>query len=260
MNVEKIIEKVEKIINDNEKAKFGMDVVTTPVEKSLVNVANRLIKAKQLYASNECGISDYLSALRNFLIAFKTSLSIKTFDIPEQNRFGIYKNPITGKYYATYDVPAFIDHSSFVKDAFVDIETNNPIYKTRYMLKTNKYINLLTGFTHFKSLEQKLSVYGGLKTPDGFTTLISMPTGGGKSLVTQTLAYEKNGLTIVVVPTVSLAIDQERAAKQNILNSNSTEIFCYYSGRNNIAEIFNAIEKKTARLLFISPEALLENI
>lgn len=259
MNVEKIIEKVEKIINDNEKAKFGMDVVTTPVEKGLVNVANRLIKAKQLYARNECGTSDYLSALRNFLIAFKTPLSIKTFDISEQNRFGIYKNPITGKYYATYDVPAFIDHSSFVKDAFVDIETNNPIYKTRYMLKTNKYINSLTGFTYFKSLEQKLSVYGGLKTPNGFTTLISMPTGGGKSLVTQTLAYEKTGLTIVVVPTVSLAIDQERVAKQNILHPNSAEIFCYYSGRNNIAEISNAIEKKTARLLFISPEALIKN-
>ena len=259
MNVGKIIEKVEKIINGHEEAALIVDDAVTPVEKDLFNVTNRLIKAEQLYNSSECGASDYLSALRNFLIAFKTSLSISALDIPEQNRFGIYKDPVTGKYYATYDVPSFLIHPAFVKDAFVDLESNNPSYKTKYMLKTNKYISSLTGFTHFKSLEQKLSVYGGLKTPDGFTTLISMPTGGGKSLVTQTLAYEKTGLTIVVVPTVSLAIDQERVAKQNIINSDSGEIFCYYSGSNNIADISRAIEKKTARLLFISPEALIKN-
>ena len=46
-----------------------------------------------------------------------------------------------------------------------------------------------------------------LNTPAGYTTLISMPTGGGKSLVTQVLGYEKEGLSIVVVPTVSLALD-----------------------------------------------------
>jgi len=53
--------------------------------------------------------------------------------------------------------------------------------------------------------------------PDGYTTLVALPTGGGKSLITQTMAYQKkDGLTITVVPTVSLAMDQVRVAKENI--------------------------------------------
>ena len=83
--------------------------------------------------------------------------------------------------------------------------------------------------------------------------------GGGKSLVTQTLAYEKEGLTIVVVPTVSLAIDQERVAQKCIKTSRDKEILCYYSGIKNFSDISNAIRSKTAKLLFISPEALIKN-
>lgn len=60
-----------------------------------------------------------------------------------------------------------------------------------------------------------------------------MPTGGGKSLITQVLGYEKKGLSIVIVPTVSLAIDQERVARENIKVARENEIFCYYSGINN---------------------------
>lgn len=68
-------------------------------------------------------------------------------------------------------------------------------------------------------------------------------------------------VTIVIVPTVSLAIDQVRNAKNNIKHNADNEIFCYYSGieleRKNALR--NAIKSETARLLFISPEALIRN-
>ena len=95
-------------------------------------------------------------------------------------------------------------------------------------LVSDPMIYKLTGYKKFKTLDQKLSVYGALRTPDGFTTLISLPTGGGKSLITQTIAYQKEGLTIVVVPTVSLAIDQERVAK-NIIKRKNFSIFSQLS-------------------------------
>lgn len=89
----------------------------------------------------------------------------------------------------------------------------------------------LTGYSKFKSLDQKLAVYGALNTPEGFTTLVSLPTGGGKSLITQTIAFQKEGLTIVIVPTVSLALDQERVTKEVIKRDNKNrEIFSYSSG------------------------------
>lgn len=93
-----------------------------------------------------------------------------------------------------------------------------------------------------------------MRTPDGYTTLVSLPTGGGKSLITQMLGYQTEGLTIVVVPTVSLADDQILAAKQIIKRKTvDQEVFSYKSGVQ-VAPIINAIQNRTARLLFISPE------
>ena len=260
MNKEKIIEYVESNINLlNESEIFEEKHFNSVVEQFLFNTARRLLHTKNAYVNNQCGFSDFLASLRNFLITYKTSISINSINIPLDNDFGIYKDVINGNYYAAYDVPQFIDHKKFVNETFIKSDTEEPINKSKYLLKTNTFIENLTGFKYFKSLEQKLCVYGALRTPLGFTSLISMPTGGGKSLVTQLLAYEKKGLTIVVVPTVSLAIDQERNAKKNILGSKKNEIFYYHSGSKEFSDIVKAIRSQKAKLLFISPEALIKN-
>ena len=260
MNKEKIIEYVESNINLlNESEIFQEKHFNSVVEQFLFNTARRLLHTKNAYVNNQCGFSDFLASLRNFLITYKTSISINSINIPLDNDFGIYKDVINGNYYAAYDVPQFIDHKKFVNETFIKSDTEEPINKSKYLLKTNTFIENLTGFKYFKSLEQKLCVYGALRTPLGFTSLISMPTGGGKSLVTQLLAYEKKGLTIVVVPTVSLAIDQERNAKKNILGSKKNEIFYYHSGSKEFSDIVKAIRSQKAKLLFISPEALIKN-
>lgn len=73
------------------------------------------------------------------------------------------------------------------------------------------------------------------------------------------LGYQTEGLTIVVVPTVSLADDQILAAKQIIKSKTvDQEVFSYKSGVQ-VPPIINAIQNRTARLLFISPEALMNN-
>ena len=261
MNREEIINFVEDNINDIRKDALPLpDINSTAVDSFLYNTVKRIINAKKAYSSNLCGYADFMVSLRNFLIAYQASINVTSIRIMRDNPFGIYQNAESGKYFATYDIPEFINHSSFVREAFINIGSENPEEKTKYLLKTNTFIEKLTGYKYFKSLEQKLCVYGGLNTPAGYTSLISMPTGGGKSLVTQTLAYERDGLTIVIVPTVSLAIDQERVAKEKIHSLNKDEeIFHYESGQNNISEIAQSIRNKTAKLLFISPEALIKN-
>lgn len=57
-----------------------------------------------------------------------------------------------------------------------------------------------TVFNAYKSFEQKIAVHTALNLPNGHTLLISLPTGGGKSLVTQLLASVSEGLTVVIVP------------------------------------------------------------
>lgn len=257
---EQIIDNVEKLINGETDDYYPFhDSDSNVVEGALENVVIRLVNSYKKYCAGTAGLSDYISALRSFMISFQTELRVEDQGIFEHNHSGIHYNPSTQKYYATYETPDYIRHKSFVENAFVYMSSMVPKSNSPYCLFTNSYIAGLTGFKNFKSIEQKLCVYGALNTPAGYTTLISMPTGGGKSLVTQAVGYKENGLSIVVVPTVSLAIDQKRVARRNIKASADNEIFYYYSGCGKLTEISEAIKNQTAKLLFISPEALIKN-
>lgn len=256
-----IIENIEKVINEEAEGEWFLTKAEYPnaVDNALENVAIRLLNTYKKYREGTAGKSDYISSLRNFMLSYQTELRIEEYGLLDDNHYGIYFNPSSHKYYTTYEIPEYIEHKEFVEKAFINSSTEIPANNSPYCLATNKYLRELTGFKEFKSIEQKLCVYGALNTPETYTTLVSMPTGGGKSLVTQAISYEKTGLSIVVVPTVSLAIDQERVAKKNIKISQDGEIFCYYSGSKNIEKISNAIKNQTAKLLFISPEALIKN-
>ena len=262
MDKEYIIENVERLINiNNADWKIEKDENLTSVEEYLYNVAERLINIKAMYSIGKASKVDYLSVIRGFMIAYKTELTIDDLSPNEGERFAIFFNSDTRKFYTTYKVPSYIQYKEFVETSHIDANTEKNQDESPYFLWMNSYLQNLTGhkYTKYKSMEQKLCVQGALNTPDSYTTLICMPTGGGKSLITQALSYEKKGLSIVIVPTVSLAMDQERAAKDKIKIAKENEIFAYYSGAGNINQIKDAIEKQTARLLFISPEALIKN-
>lgn len=260
MDKEKIIDSIEKFINEEiDEYDPTHDSDANTVECALENVVVRLVNTYKKYRTGEAGTSDYISVLRSFMLSFQTELRVKDHGILENNYLGIRFNPSSQKYYATYEIPDYVKHKSFVEKTFVNMSSTVPENNSPYCLDTNSYISELTGFRQFKSIEQKLCVYGALNTPSGYTTLISMPTGGGKSLVTQTVSYKDGGLSIVIVPTVSLAIDQERVARKNIKTSTENEIFYYYSGCKKLSEISEAIKNQTVKLLFISPEALIKN-
>lgn len=122
-----------------------------------------------------------------------------------------------------HQIPGWLEPQQYVKDVYalhlddnIDLESAS---SGDAMLKYH------TGFDSYKSFEQKIAVHTALNLPNGYTLLISLPTGGGKSLVTQLLACSSKGLTIVIVPTVALALDQFNAAKHNL--TNASEIYCY---------------------------------
>lgn len=253
---------VEKYLNGGTLEKFPViKGILSAKDRYLYNTAKRLLVAGDKFSAGKAGKDVFLIALRNYLLSFQTEMFLKNETVIHENEYGIYTNA-AGKIYVTLDLPDYLD-SKFVELAFHGNnarETGNSTEGIFY--GTNAFIHKLTGHKQFKSLEQKFAVFGALNTPDGYTTLVALPTGGGKSLVTQTMAYQNKGLTIVVVPTVSLAIDQVRNAKINIKSDTaSAEIFCYYGGMPGVQkdELKEAIRKETARLVFISPEALIRN-
>ncbi len=258
MNKDEIREEVRKLLNNEVSCiQINHNQRESAQDAFLVNTVIRLTKAYSLYKDKNIYKEDFLLALRDYLIVSDTTISLPCVDYLQDNMFGISYDEIEKKYFASYQLPSGINEK-FVKDAFL----RNPIDKKQNRhdnLLTDSMIYMLTGYYRFKSLDQKLAVYGALNTPDGYTTLVSLPTGGGKSLVTQTISYQKDGLTIVVVPTVSLAIDQERVTKETIKRTTiEEEVFSYSSGVD-AGPILSAIKTKKARILFTSPEALLEN-
>ena len=83
-----------------------------------------------------------------------------------------------------------------------------------------------------------------------------MPTGSGKSLCFHYLARFSSGLTLVIVPTVALAIDQYRAARElPLLAHLDARYFAADDPDFSAQQVADAVRAGSTRLLFTSPEA-----
>jgi ATP-dependent DNA helicase RecQ len=110
---------------------------------------------------------------------------------------------------------------------------------------------------HWHSSAQKEACWQALTAPPGSSTLLGLPTGAGKSLSFQLAARFSAGVTIVVVPTTALAIDQYLAAK-DILADFPHLGPRYYSAddpASSPAAVRDALRDGSCRLLFASPES-----
>lgn len=175
------------------------------------------------------------------------------------NRFGLMMNSSKGSIYANLDLPRYVN-DTFVRTVFDGQPMQNDT-DDKEIKEVNPYIYRLTNrkFSSFKSVEQQLAVMGALRVPDGYTAMVAMSTGGGKSLVTQAVSYQyDDSLTVIIVPTISLMLDQHRNASNIIAPKNPNEIMYYNSGCK-ADELISALDKKLVRMLFISPEALIKN-
>lgn len=255
---EELVEYVTSFFNEENESEFNLEIdALNSAELFHYHTVKRLHKAYKLFLENDDFLGDLLIAFRDYMITFDVAQEYKGKPIKEIIKYGVDYDDVEGKYFASMQLPKYVNEK-FVSDAFIKNTESIKIGKGNTLL-TDSLIYSLTGYSHFKSMDQKLAVYGALNAPEGYTVLVSLPTGGGKSLVTQTISYQKDGLTIVIVPTISLAIDQKRVTKKVIKRAtNEEEIFSYSSG-DAVGPIFKAIREQKAKVLFISPEALLEN-
>lgn len=241
----------EDVIQDlNEKM-----ISSSGITQFKIASAYRLVLNWMKYKNNQVSKNDFECSLRNYLLVLNTDMEIRDYQLSDENTYGLRYN--YGKIIAKYALPDYVN-STFVKSAFLNgyVQSNN---KRRYLIPTSPFVEQLTGYSQYKSVEQQIAVQGAFNVPNGYTALISMLTGGGKSLITQTVSYQfEESLTIIIVPTISLMIDQERSAKATINSDVDNEIYSYYSGCDEKI-VLEAIQSRRARMLFISPEALIKN-
>lgn len=129
--------------------------------------------------------------------------------------------------------------------------TDSPLPAERYLIDLSPGLGRQPMYTTWQSGAQKEAAWRALSLPAGSTCAVVLPTGTGKSLVFQLLAAHSQGLTVVVVPTVALAIDQWRAACEVVPALNPR----YYAAGDDTDAVLDAVKQRQTRLLVTSPEA-----
>ena len=115
------------------------------------------------------------------------------------------------------------------------------------------YLQQNINFDKWLSPAQKEAFWRVHNTPDGSTCLVVLPTGCGKSPCFWFLPTFSYGLTVVVVPTIALAIDQQQSTVERFRKFTGVDP-CYFVSDDNPEITVAKLKNKESRLVFASPE------
>ena len=115
-------------------------------------------------------------------------------------------------------------------------------------------------YINYKSIDQQKAVRAVLSLDRGKTLAISLPTGEGKSLIFKLINSvgfydtKNRGLTLVIVPTVTLALDQEKSMQ---IEQNNQTVYAFVGGREKENKILKErIKHGEQDICFVSPESV----
>lgn len=233
----------------------------------------RLCQALQQWTQSKTGISDVTVLIRQVIRNYRQRLRIPmhlwiAMRTDEMNAAsGLRATQIEGDTLVTLTAdnwqPDWLTHTE-------EIDAVQLRKRDERIVGDGLLSSMDSTFTHYQSLAQKVAMQACFFVPPGSTLLIALSTGAGKSLMFQLPAwYEslggtiKGGTTIVVVPTVSLALDQERRVQQFFSSATYPEYqpYCWIESTSSEtrAIIRRGILDGTLPILFVSPEALLKS-
>ena len=164
---------------------------------------------------------------------------------------------------ATPFCPKWIEHDVLPTDGIdsVPIYRQDPVrVPAEHYLRTLRKDSSTSNsecFQQWKSIAQKEGAWLTATANPGSTNLVVLPTGMGKSLCFQLLPVFSGGLTVVVVPTVALAIDQCRQAQVAFkeLHDVNPVYFAANDPDFDPASVVDSINQGRTRIVFTSPEA-----
>lgn len=149
--------------------------------------------------------------------------------------------------------PVWLDHEPAATEHDAKPELRRPVES----IPAEPFLSNALRYAEWNSQAQKEAVWHALTAPARSTALIALPTGAGKSLCFQVAAQFSSGLTVVVVPTVALAIDHWRSAQRAFRDAEAIgpRYYAADDAANPSEDVIDAVERRRCRLLITSPEA-----
>lgn len=118
-----------------------------------------------------------------------------------------------------------------------------------------------TGMSTYTGQGQREAVRALLHLPDGYTLIANLPTGSGKSLLAHLppLVEQEGQMTLAIVPTVALAMDQAARMKELLRQRfpyRDLPPLAFHGGlsKEERAQVHRALREGTQPILFVSPE------
>jgi superfamily II DNA helicase RecQ len=134
--------------------------------------------------------------------------------------------------------------------------------RERRTIPMDPFVAAITGLDSFTGEGQREAVRALLQSPEDVALIANLPTGSGKSILAQIppLLHGEGFLSLVILPTVALALDQEE--RMNALFRRQSSVWrnpplAFHGGLelDKRTEIFRALSEGRQRVLFTSPES-----
>lgn len=151
---------------------------------------------------------------------------------------------------------------------------DNPVFEDVFLERNvrldwrrpiDPFLGEVSGFDSYVSPGQREAVRSAFLLPSGETLVVALPTGSGKSFVAQAPVLARgleSGLSLCVVPTTALVIDQARQMRQMLKHRfprRDVPALAWHSGLGpeERTTIKTAIREGRQGILYCSPEAVM---
>jgi ATP-dependent DNA helicase RecQ len=241
-------------------------------ESEIWKISHLTRTLKAFYNSRE--ISDRAILLReivrindNYLRVAKVIFPFDERELENLKRFGLIYKPIDDE---NEMVIFSIDKENYpIEEIKIELqavlELDSNLRRVISFDTPDGALRRLKAYTSYQTPTQKSAIRSLLTMPSGGTLMLTMPTGSGKSLLFQMgslwwreLDNDEKPVSVVIVPTISLALDHLETMKTISGLENSQAVFGKMDDSKK-DEIISGFREGKVPLLFISPEAVLNS-
>ncbi|MCB9437719.1 MAG: ATP-dependent DNA helicase RecQ [Anaerolineales bacterium] len=244
-------------------------IITDEIAVARSQILFRFWDVYHLFIQQQIGVNDFLILLRQLIRTYgSVAIHLRIWQqiVEKVSDFGIAGRDLGNE---TIETSAFDWTSSWLDDASNIDRFENRILDEK-IIGDGLIASMEGNWITYRSAAQKIAVDSWLFASEGTTTLVSLPTGSGKSLCTILPAWYESrggaiakGTTIVIVPTVALAYDQQKQA-QRFFPQSRGDLFepltrTGATSQEERKDIEQAILDGTLPILYTSPESLLQS-